>query len=266
MGHALDDFRAKIRHGNEHLQALDESIERWKRRDPYAVIHEKDLQAAKYEVVLRLYEPPPVGQWALMLGDCVHAYRSALDHLVWALAVDEQSRHWNEPRRQTEFPVFVDAADYARKAQQKVSDISGNARTVIERLQPYNGTYVPNEGHPLWVVHELDRLDKHRNLNVVALSTQSARLSVDWHHSDIEMRGGIDSPLSYQALKDGAYLAGLDFVVTGPDPQVDMEVEVTIDVALGEEGTWQGWALIPTLRSIRNHIVTEVEPAVRSLL
>jgi hypothetical protein len=261
---SLETFRVKIAHGNGHLQALDESIERWKRRDPYAVIHEKDLQAGKYEILLRVYEPPLVRQWGLMLGDCAHAYRSALDHIVWELATLNVGPG-NEPRRQTEFPVFVDCSEYRSKATQKVADLSVPARAEIERLQPYYETRVPYESHPLWVVHELDRVDKHRTLNVTALMNQDFGIGFDSTPIDIELRAGLEME-EPGPLEDGAKIAWADFIAIGPNPQMDVYSKIAFDIAFGDEGSWRGRAVVPVLRDIRNHIVTAVAPALEALV
>lgn len=94
-----------------------------------------------------------------VLGDFLFNYRSALDHAVWALHAEAD----RSPR--VEFPVFLTAAKYAAGSAPKIGTLPQQTRVVLESLQPFHA--VDPELHPLWILHELNRVDKHRVLHVI---------------------------------------------------------------------------------------------------
>lgn len=118
LGSALDSALEKIRRADRHLGSLKQSIERFKKRDPYPVGWEQShsdilVQEATVRVIPtpqgHLWIPnagpvlqvianstiatlslsdslqPPVLQWGTIIGDIVHNLSSALDNLVWEL-------------------------------------------------------------------------------------------------------------------------------------------------------------------------------------
>src|SRR5438132_4480841 len=104
--HPLEGSRLKWERAKQHLEALDAEIGPWPRRKPYRVRPESN--AEKTEAILRvdLLDVPPL-EWGVVVGDIVHNWRSALDHLAWQLASLSSS-----PPKQTEFPIFLDRAAY----------------------------------------------------------------------------------------------------------------------------------------------------------
>jgi hypothetical protein len=91
-------------------------------------------------------------------GDIVHNLRSALDHLAWELA------KWKTglPKKPNQccFPIGRSLDNYkAIKRGGAVAGMSPEAKKAIDDLRPYK------EGNePLWRIHHLDIVDKHRHL------------------------------------------------------------------------------------------------------
>jgi hypothetical protein len=108
-------------------------------------------------------EPPLDPRLALVLGDCIHNIRSSLDHLVAQLALLNNAT--SVAIEKTAFPICLSPNDFKNATVRKVAPyISGDALREIEKLQPYSaGDGVQNI---LWVLSQLDIIDKHRLLIV----------------------------------------------------------------------------------------------------
>ena len=165
---ALEDIGVKLDRAKEHLGTLNTEIDRFATEKPYA-FHAVTYEGSNeiYDVVW-LRNPPP--RWSAIVGDCVHNLRSALDHIVWTLSGGD-----GQAPAHAEFPIFIDEEKYLKRTKEgdpvrgsglwKIQGVR-KGRPVFYRLQPFQG---PDDriSHPLWILHELDRVDKHRRLHVV---------------------------------------------------------------------------------------------------
>jgi hypothetical protein len=95
---SLDGARAKIERAIHHFKQLDAAIEQ-------LFINERNGSAAAppaYEykpdrqelIVSRPHSTPLDPLLPLLVGDCIHNARSALDHLVFQLAVLNNAPRW----------------------------------------------------------------------------------------------------------------------------------------------------------------------------
>jgi hypothetical protein len=90
-------------------------IETWSAGQPFTtdkVISDDGLLAS---VILRVRQPPPIDEWAVIFGDAVHNLRSALDSLVWELAHFDGQVPRNP--RGLYFPVVTDSMKWPRAAE-----------------------------------------------------------------------------------------------------------------------------------------------------
>jgi hypothetical protein len=69
------------------LESLETESRLWRERNPYRITHEPDPQTNKKLIRVKVLEQPPAAI-RLIIGDCVHNLRSALDNLAYALAED----------------------------------------------------------------------------------------------------------------------------------------------------------------------------------
>jgi hypothetical protein len=85
MVHPLDGVRAKLERANDHLTDLGQRIAEWHKTYMYRV--RADLNPKSGECVLRLtnVKQPPLTM-GVIIGEFTHDLRSALDHIVCALA------------------------------------------------------------------------------------------------------------------------------------------------------------------------------------
>lgn len=156
----LKDPRGKVERAEEHLKALDRDILAFQRDNPCRVRHYEDLDKALY--IVRSYLPIVPQRFGLIAGDAIHNLRSALDHLVWQLALTKPER----PFDRTEFPIVAkdtpENRAYFKRVTQSVPD---EALPIIKELQPYQrGARYKDD--PLWQLDKLWNIDKHRVIPV----------------------------------------------------------------------------------------------------
>jgi hypothetical protein len=159
----------KVNRARQHLRELQDLSEAFGELHPYDVVtgNEPEWQtvdAAQFPLVTFRHGPPDI--IAGCLGDCLQAYKSALDHAIYHLTVLYRGK--NHPGLdKIEFPIIATRSEYIRKGKKWVSALPMEMQAFIEELQPYLGrTYT--ERQSLFALWELARLDRHRYIHVMS--------------------------------------------------------------------------------------------------
>lgn len=97
-------------------------------------------------------------------GDTVHNLRSALDHLAWELA--KWKTGLPKHPRYCSFPIGRSLDDYKAIKGRAVAGMSPEAKKAIDDLSPYKPSTADTGNEPLWRIHHLDIVDKHRHMLV----------------------------------------------------------------------------------------------------
>jgi len=159
----MQDFtgiNAKLKRAEENIFYLDEQISLFFQEGDYAVLPKDDreefLKAIQYH---RNRIIPP--RFSVLAGEILHHLRSCFDHITWHFSVGITKEHtW------IDFPVLRNRPSNSndrRSFKRKVELIQNtDTRRLIETLQPYNASNPVDD--PLWVIHDFDIVDKHREL------------------------------------------------------------------------------------------------------
>jgi hypothetical protein len=158
----------KTERAKAHIDELKSAIATFEADNPYKVTacEEPERDAVRYKIEIT---HPHV--WLFLIAaDALQCLRTALDQAIWSLA-----RLTCEDPGRTQFPVFKDRPtsknDFARWEQQ-TSGVPPKAVEFIETLQPYNRPEgAPITSSPLWLLHEMNRIDKHCSLSVRRMGT-----------------------------------------------------------------------------------------------
>ena len=110
--HPLLGVHLKMMRAQEHADSLDKKLHAFLDRKPHLVVAEVDNETPQFlDFTLKTQvkeETDPY--WSVILGDFLHDLRSALDHLVYALATLRRKRP-----RGTQFPIFLDYCEFQVK-------------------------------------------------------------------------------------------------------------------------------------------------------
>ncbi|WP_448616803.1 hypothetical protein [Modestobacter sp. URMC 112] len=109
---------------------------------------------------------------SLLAGDCVHNIRAALDHFAYAVVPDADDK--------TTFPILRLAPRNEDEVTKKLCERGFNradprVSQEIKQLEAWPGGSNPL-GQSLWLLHELDIVDKHRGI-ATTLMTSDRRTS-----------------------------------------------------------------------------------------
>jgi hypothetical protein len=174
----LTSVRAKLARSQEHAQAINNEIRAWHGRHPYSLIKKRNSDSTRHSLIVRINEPARFESLSLMAADCLSNLRSALDHLIYAIAVHECSPNTlaDKIAKKLMFPI-TDSEDRFNDAINRgtLGNISSDVRAAVKRVQPYVRKH---EKLPplLAILRDLNDINKHRLLMLVYGSLASEDL------------------------------------------------------------------------------------------
>jgi len=180
MGISLESCWAKMDRAKEHRDILDRDI-----RDTFSVETNRPRIGIRFDAdtgqhVLYVGYLPDLGPFlkrvSLCLGDSLHNFRSALDHLTYQLALWNTGGHVSRPKR-VQFPIVNDPGHFKSARGDALCEVHPDHQAIIERFQPYNriaeGLSIGPYFHSLGVLRDLDNADKYGLLNPVLIPPTS---------------------------------------------------------------------------------------------
>jgi len=193
----------------------------------------------------------------VLVGECVHDIRCALDHLAWALAEQGIQRRRGrvvpkEPHRGTAFPVCANPEKFfeRRKADptnpkafrpytydsgmNKIIQTRPEAQAYIERCQPYHG----DRNTLLLLLNDLENRDKHRKLNLTFMIPNY------WGHADPP---GVEIKVLRYALQHGTPFAHVTYPPGNTEVDVNLYVAADVGFILNTGGTIEATELLTQL-------------------
>lgn len=162
--HRLAGVVAKFNRAKQQFDVLRHEIGSFSDQDPEPHFSRGYFDTNTWEWIERfqIREPPPL-RWGVMLGECVHNLRSALDHLVCQLTLLDGGTM--DDYAQTQFPIASKCeAQFERMADARIPGLSKWHRAMVKRAQPYRAGDLAWK-HPLAILAELSNADKHRLIN-----------------------------------------------------------------------------------------------------
>jgi hypothetical protein len=218
-------------------------------------------------VVDTVSEVPPSIQTAI--GNVLFNLRSALDHLACQLVIANGGVPEFVTPPLTAFPVWAErlTQNGGIKDLRIAGGVSPQVLAKVEGLQPYNRPDDPTLD-PLWILTELNNIDKHRLLLVVGLAfdrpVYTTRIGTESFPWDPTM-GQAWTP---RPLLPGAFLFSVGRGKNGKPlvgemppwlpPDTKLEVEVTVDlrprIAFGEGEVCAGKAVSDVLDQLKQTV------------
>ena len=265
----------KVDRALDHIDALDRSIKAWLDSDAYTITKEIKEEGGNEQTSFIAHIPDPLpDDWSPLIGDAVHNLRSALDHIALALNAkgyaDANNGAFLPVRAETafEFPIIGDenadgklgegAAMFHKAATRRLREAPAGAVAAIDLAQPYKRGKDFRD-HPLWLVFDLDRVDKHRKLVAAGAATPASSHQMQFHGLLIEATLGWSGP-----VHDQLDLAHWIQPIGTPEP--DHQVRFVRGVAFDEGMPGFGMPVVKTLRRLRDYLRADLLPALERFL
>lgn len=169
---------AKVDRAKAHVDDLRAQILA-PRDGPEGITLKREYEQERRAVVYRIESVPQVDEhWGLVIGDAIHNYRCALDHLWFELAVLHLQREPTDTEaRSIQFPILSDKGNGARPTLSYDSCPHGQ-QNEWKYCKPFGEPESPNSIHPLWALAELSNIDKHRRIHAVLAVAHQGNLRI----------------------------------------------------------------------------------------
>jgi hypothetical protein len=222
----LASVRAKIGRAERHLCDIDAALKLLISSDPNAKQPVTfDYESDGKEIVVKLASCEPLDPaLPLMIGDCLHNLRSALDHLVYRLALKHGAS--TKSADKTFFPIYLTKDKFDARVEKLIKPfISSIALAEIEKCQPYSAYDVPEEAD-VWILSQLDIFDKHRLLVVAGQTFAATEFALALPTGE-ELRQVIPKPI-WKPVEEGAEIIRFRFVEPPGRVRVQIKMVTTI--------------------------------------
>ena len=266
---ALTGIRLKLKRAWEQLHLLKTDITAFLDDRPYRPTVHFNKKTSRLTVKVQVNKSPdPI--WSVRVGEIVHNFRSALDHLVWELAGRPTAR-----TSKTQFPIFETEPGFSNRQRQYLKDVPINAIALIKAEQPFfirkDGTAEGIVQSPLWHLKELSDIDKHRTIHLTgtALSAYNFKMPVvaqPFTLMDVyEHPGG---PIQQDTILWSGILRGAtDWPFAQRDTHAGFEVDVAFEDGTPVTGLWGVHGTLAQLGNRSERIIrTVVERVFKSEL
>lgn len=248
-------FERALTHGLELVAALREYQFSLKVTGPEVVSNRKENA-----YVVTAHIPPPPLVLSLLLGDLLNNLRSSLDYLARQLVIDAGNSPIDRGRGKTQFPILLQPLDLQA---QGLLGVDPRALLVIDCLQPYRVD--SSKEHPLAILALLNNIDKHRLLNILALSGSGNVVFVPVNVEDVAHTEG-------QHHYHLELLSGVPQIIKVEPHEMFAEARVNAvgiwvhGVVLGEPGTSLSQGLERTVVKLLDYVGDEVIGRLRHYL
>jgi hypothetical protein len=236
MNFQFEGIREKLVRTDQNICNLQAEVSRFFQECEQPVLpkmnDERHAEAVTYHKTLRI----PV-RFSVLSGEIIHHLRSCLDHLVWNFS----SVSYRESRdgKHIEFPILKTRPlpkDKFTAIKRKIKGVTDcRALKTIYSLQPYR--VAEPAKHPLWMIHDLDITDKHRELVIISgegrAETTSRELAVEF--------------AEYVRGKRGRFTAEFK-------QEFDKYGKVTPQIAFRDLGWGESKPVIPLLQQLTNTV------------
>jgi hypothetical protein len=262
----LAGCRAKLDRGHEHAAALRGEVTKYFNRRPYTFFVDSNRDGTIQELKVKINTQPDLLRWAVIIGDCLHNFRGALDHLIYAIAISASGSEPPPDSSVLQFPI-ASAPDRFQARRLGRMEADEHIRTAVEALQPYGER--TGDGRSLALLAQLNNADKHRLLLILTVARSDADHLVSGLNPGQEytMEPGLGP------IVDGAML--LRLTTSSHSPRIEVNTRGAVAVAIGHSADIPGnvlmsgvnasdlFSLLDGIERECRHIVAELEALTR---
>jgi hypothetical protein len=201
---------------------------------------ETDCEGSEHRYTLHL--PEDSNRFALIGSDFLHNVRAGLDNLAFRLAELNMARVGktvpDDDASGIKFPICFNEDEWNARWRTNLARTSGDAKKLIKSFQPYKRSN-PADADPLWIIRELQNIDKHRYMVRLKFDVDGLR----WNEvpgCEVKFTPG-EVFTNPSGPKSGMELG--TFSVSPPSLEVDLEPDPAPAVAI-DQGPGEGMNLL----------------------
>jgi hypothetical protein len=227
----LTGVNAKLSRAKDHIRTVKGEVISWQDSSPYSITKETNADFTRWALVIRLLKPADLLRlnllrWTLIIGDAINNLRSALDHLIYAIAVYESGSNPPPDEKRLAFPICDTFGEF-KDAAKRIKSLTADVRTAVESVQPYNRTH-PMLPALLAILRDFNNTDKHKLLRLAYSATSEGQVSFRWEGSRSEQPVPISTEFETGELKDGAEVMSITLDRPSPDMQCYYDIKIII--------------------------------------
>ena len=243
----MESVDAKMIRAHEHLETLEREIKAYLSAIKVEMVLKTDPAQSRPWLVMSASDYIPPIRLSVLLGDCVHNMRSALDNLVCGLAKTVNPRC----KCRGAFPYRNDETAWNKHFQDDLKGVPADAQKIIKDLQPWND---PSKQSPLLMLNKLSNDDKHRTCNFTLAYNQDLMFRIH----------GNDGTIAEIAYNKPIYLGDpqtvpLPMSAAAVIPSARVQAKGRLVITLRDEGIWAADTPVEqVLRRCFDHVEKEV--------
>jgi hypothetical protein len=176
----------------------------------------------------------------LILGDVIQGYRSALDHLAWALVKRGRTPNLSkDAEKKVYFPYAVSPKHFRNSIRAKLPGVRRADIAKVRRYQPYQAGKRMQSRHPFSALEKLSNHDKHRTIQPLWALPIGMQFKIDQLYDCVITR--IPKHGRLARLEVDAEFARIYVRRTGPNPGADMQGRLQVEPFIDEFMLLSDW-------------------------
>ncbi len=245
----------KLARADFQIRSLTDQISSWISSNPTTARCELSEGRLGFRLIVQDFaENAPIDHWGLLIGECVHNLRSAIDNLAFALS---RLRH-DPPSKPSAiaFPIYQDRSMFEKSGRAKLDQMPDTARELIELVQPFQRDGSEEMSTPdrdaLILLQWLSNADKHRVPSVVLIApTEMSHSGKVTFYSEEDAKANVppDTPVWLGPLQPGVVL--MEYKTNRPIKSVRGDYSVIAVVSV--ETIHQTAPVVEVLRALSHY-------------
>lgn len=222
MSNGSSSIRLKIERAKEHITYLKTAIGEFRERNPYRAVFNGDTHKGFGTFIVSVDEEiPPM--WGVVVGEVLHLLRTSLDNAWWVMG--------GRGKRRDRFPFLENPEGFEARFQGKQKGAVKAAVDILREIESYKA------GNPLWVLAQLDNLNKHEA--PILCSSRIGEFTV------AVPGGGAHVAPFLESLEEGTAF----FLPVVAGHEMDVEHQIPFEITFADMEFAKGGAVIPTLEN-----------------
>lgn len=234
MHRPFNSPRMRIARAKQHIRNLDQRVKRFFDAKPYARVTERDDEDINDLHKIKLTKSFPAGVTSVA-AEAIEGLRSALDQAAYATAVLSGVRH----PKSAYFPIASSADELNNVIRGRCKDIPHDIVLLFQSFSPHK------EGNDIiWALNNACNASKHGVVTPVGMAANGIHIK----HMTVTGSFRLPAP-NWNSEKNE-----IVFAATGPETNIEYDLDISFLVAFGEVEGIGGQPAVPILNAMASEV------------